>query len=85
MDHSKEEVWIKFNDISVTEVHWDEIERESFGGNRLNNGNTSAYCLVYISTDAERQWEERQGEREPVINNKTFGVSLQPCRYSSIS
>ena len=68
VDHSKAEVWIKFNDVSVTEVHWDEIERESFGGSRLNNGNTSAYCLVYISTDAERQWEERQGERELVIN-----------------
>ncbi|XP_027511304.1 ubiquitin carboxyl-terminal hydrolase 28 isoform X6 [Corapipo altera] len=37
--------WLKYNDISVTESSWEELERESFGGLR----NTSAYCLMYIS------------------------------------
>ncbi|KFP81713.1 Ubiquitin carboxyl-terminal hydrolase 28, partial [Acanthisitta chloris] len=37
--------WLKYNDISVTESSWEELERESFGGSR----NASAYCLIYIS------------------------------------
>ncbi|XP_071432406.1 ubiquitin carboxyl-terminal hydrolase 28 isoform X1 [Pithys albifrons albifrons] len=37
--------WLKYNDISVTESSWEELERESFGGLR----NASAYCLMYIS------------------------------------
>ncbi|XP_065553463.1 ubiquitin carboxyl-terminal hydrolase 28 isoform X5 [Lathamus discolor] len=37
--------WLKYNDISVTESSWEEVERDSFGGLR----NASAYCLVYIS------------------------------------
>ena len=41
------EVWLKFNDVSVTEVSWSEVERESFGGRHQN---TSAYCLIYINT-----------------------------------
>uniref|UniRef100_A0A8C2THJ4 Ubiquitin carboxyl-terminal hydrolase n=1 Tax=Coturnix japonica TaxID=93934 RepID=A0A8C2THJ4_COTJA len=37
--------WLKYNDISVTESSWEELERDSFGGLR----NASAYCLMYIS------------------------------------
>ncbi|KAJ6653957.1 hypothetical protein lerEdw1_007589 [Lerista edwardsae] len=37
--------WLKYNDISVTEASWEELERDSFGGLR----NASAYCLMYIS------------------------------------
>ncbi|XP_051788235.1 ubiquitin carboxyl-terminal hydrolase 28 isoform X2 [Erpetoichthys calabaricus] len=36
--------WLKYNDISVTESSWDELERDSFGGMK----NASAYCLMYI-------------------------------------
>ncbi|NWS74749.1 UBP28 hydrolase, partial [Crotophaga sulcirostris] len=36
--------WLKYNDISVTESSWEELERDSFGGFR----NASAYCLMYI-------------------------------------
>lgn len=50
-----EEVWLKFNDISVTEVKWSEVARESFGGQH----NTSAYCLVYISSTLSNQWCEK--------------------------
>ncbi|XP_069470332.1 ubiquitin carboxyl-terminal hydrolase 28 isoform X2 [Ambystoma mexicanum] len=37
--------WLKYNDISVTESSWEELERDSFGGLK----NASAYCLIYIS------------------------------------
>ncbi|XP_061224227.1 ubiquitin carboxyl-terminal hydrolase 28 [Neopsephotus bourkii] len=37
--------WLKYNDISVTESSWEEVERDSFGGLR----NASAYCLMYIN------------------------------------
>ncbi|XP_073176621.1 ubiquitin carboxyl-terminal hydrolase 28 isoform X2 [Lepidochelys kempii] len=37
--------WLKFNDISVTESSWEELERDSYGGLR----NASAYCLMYIN------------------------------------
>ncbi|XP_048824379.1 ubiquitin carboxyl-terminal hydrolase 28 isoform X9 [Lagopus muta] len=40
--------WLKYNDISVTESSWEELERDSFGGLR----NASAYCLMYISDKA---------------------------------
>ncbi|KAM9332124.1 ubiquitin carboxyl-terminal hydrolase 28 isoform 2-T2 [Pholidichthys leucotaenia] len=36
--------WMKYNDISVTESSWEELERDSFGGMT----NASAYCLMYI-------------------------------------
>lgn len=39
------QVWLKYNDISVTESSWEELERDSYGGLR----NVSAYCLMYIS------------------------------------
>ncbi|NXL75120.1 UBP28 hydrolase, partial [Leptocoma aspasia] len=42
--------WLKYNDISVTESSWEELERESFGGLR----NASAYCLMYISDQVSR-------------------------------
>ncbi|KAJ7305374.1 hypothetical protein JRQ81_011328 [Phrynocephalus forsythii] len=37
--------WLKYNDISVTESSWEELERDSFGGLQ----NASAYCLMYIN------------------------------------
>ncbi|KAM4014800.1 ubiquitin carboxyl-terminal hydrolase 28 isoform 3-T3 [Anomaloglossus baeobatrachus] len=37
--------WLKYNDISVTEATWEELERDSYGGLR----NASAYCLMYIN------------------------------------
>lgn len=40
------QVWLKFNDNSVTDASWEELVKESFGG----NSNTSAYSLVYIDT-----------------------------------
>ena len=45
MQHRK---WLKFNDITVSEVNWEELLRESMGGYH----NASAYCLMYV--DATR-------------------------------
>ncbi|KFQ98096.1 Ubiquitin carboxyl-terminal hydrolase 28, partial [Opisthocomus hoazin] len=42
--------WLKYNDISVTESSWEELERDSFGGLK----NASAYCLMYISEKVSR-------------------------------
>ncbi|XP_076438413.1 ubiquitin carboxyl-terminal hydrolase 25-like [Babylonia areolata] len=36
--------WLKFNDITVSESSWEELERESVGGYH----NASAYCLMYV-------------------------------------
>ncbi|KAM9728442.1 ubiquitin carboxyl-terminal hydrolase 28 isoform 1-T1 [Menidia menidia] len=36
--------WMKYNDVSITESSWEELERDSFGGMT----NASAYCLMYI-------------------------------------
>ena len=40
------QVWLKFNDNTVSEVSWEELSKESVGG----HSNTSAYSLVYIDT-----------------------------------
>ncbi|XP_054032168.1 ubiquitin carboxyl-terminal hydrolase 28 isoform X2 [Dryobates pubescens] len=42
--------WLKYNDISVTDSSWEELERDSFGGLK----NASAYCLMYISDAVAR-------------------------------
>ncbi|XP_035201963.1 ubiquitin carboxyl-terminal hydrolase 28 isoform X4 [Oxyura jamaicensis] len=42
--------WLKYNDISVTESSWEELEKDSFGGSK----NASAYCLMYISDKVSR-------------------------------
>lgn len=45
--------WMKFNDVSVCEVDWEEVRRESVGS---GSGNTSAYCLVYINRLLHQDW-----------------------------
>ncbi|XP_021174230.2 ubiquitin carboxyl-terminal hydrolase 28 isoform X1 [Fundulus heteroclitus] len=42
-DHANRR-WMKYNDVSITESSWEELERDSFGGMT----NASAYCLMYI-------------------------------------
>ena len=68
--------WLKCNDISVTEVNWDEVRRESFGRSDYNsNSNTSAYCLVYISDETAQELKEQRG---------TVIIALY-CAHSEIS
>ncbi|XP_053125863.1 ubiquitin carboxyl-terminal hydrolase 28 isoform X9 [Hemicordylus capensis] len=62
--------WLKYNDLSVTESSWEELERDSFGGLR----NASAYCLMYrnerlphlaaVGGDAAADDEQAQREVE---------------------
>ncbi|NXX79838.1 UBP28 hydrolase, partial [Urocolius indicus] len=52
--------WLKYNDISVTESSWEELERDSFGGLR----NASAYCLMYISDKVSRVVAEEDDASE---------------------
>ena len=56
-------VWLKFNDVSVSEVGWDEVCRESLGGGQSN---TSAYCLIYVSEDLHHQM--KQGRQSLELN-----------------
>lgn len=42
-DHCRDQ-WLKFNDITVSEASWEELEKESVGGYH----NASAYCLMYV-------------------------------------
>ena len=44
--------WLKFNDVSVHEVGWEEVVKESYGGHH----NTSAYCLIYLSPLLHHSW-----------------------------
>ncbi len=44
-DHNAE-VWLKFNDNTVTEATWQELQKESVGGHY----NTSAYSLIYVQS-----------------------------------
>lgn len=50
-----QEVWLKFNDVSVSAVGWDEVQRESLGGGQ---NNTSAYCLIYVSEAVHLQMKQ---------------------------
>ncbi|XP_069750938.1 ubiquitin carboxyl-terminal hydrolase 28 isoform X7 [Narcine bancroftii] len=43
-DHTKN-IWLKYNDVSVSMSSWEELQRDSYGGSR----NASAYCLMYIN------------------------------------
>ncbi|NXW57087.1 UBP28 hydrolase, partial [Eurystomus gularis] len=52
--------WLKYNDISVTESSWEELERDSFGGLK----NASAYCLMYISDGVSHSAADEAGSSE---------------------
>ncbi|XP_067326913.1 ubiquitin carboxyl-terminal hydrolase 28 isoform X4 [Anolis sagrei] len=63
--HQPRKCWLKYNDVSVTESSWEELERDSFGGQR----NASAYCLMYINKKlphftADSEDGQAQGEVE---------------------
>jgi ubiquitin C-terminal hydrolase len=42
--------WLRFNDHDVSEVHFDDVEIESFGGD--DTGSKSAYILQYVRKDS---------------------------------
>ncbi|CAN7983846.1 unnamed protein product, partial [Ixodes hexagonus] len=46
--------WLKFNDVTVTEVSWAELLRDSVGGHHC----TSAYCLLYVDRNNRDLFDE---------------------------
>ena len=50
-----DDVWLKFNDVAVSEVTWEDVQKESYGEGR----NTSAYCLIYINEDLHEQFTKK--------------------------
>ncbi|NWV79706.1 UBP28 hydrolase, partial [Dasyornis broadbenti] len=70
--------WLKYNDISVTESSWEELERESFGGLR----NASAYCLMYISDQVSRVGgDEDEGPEARQLQKEVEALSPQLRHY----
>jgi len=52
---SNGDLWLKFNDVSVSEVSWEVVKKESYGGSQ----NTSAYCLIYINRELHIQFTDK--------------------------
>ncbi|NXR29653.1 UBP28 hydrolase, partial [Cinclus mexicanus] len=70
--------WLKYNDISVTESSWEELERESFGGLR----NASAYCLMYISDQVSRAGaDEDEGPEARQFQKEVEALSPELRHY----
>ncbi|NXS31578.1 UBP28 hydrolase, partial [Pomatostomus ruficeps] len=70
--------WLKYNDISVTESSWEELERESFGGLR----NASAYCLMYISDQVSRAGaDEDEGPEARQLQKEVEALSPELRHY----
>ncbi|NWT27579.1 UBP28 hydrolase, partial [Cardinalis cardinalis] len=70
--------WLKYNDISVTESSWEELERESFGGLR----NASAYCLMYISDQVSPVGaDEDEGPEARLLQKEVEALSPELRHY----
>lgn len=70
------QVWLKYNDISVTESSWEELERDSYGGLR----NVSAYCLMYINDKLPHHFntEAAQSESDQMLGElEALSVELK--------
>ena len=71
--------WLKFNDVNVSVVAWDDVQRESFGDSR----NTSAYCVIYVADDGS--WEEKgEAVRHVAIVSKLAKALMLMSRHFSI-
>ncbi|XP_035871541.1 ubiquitin carboxyl-terminal hydrolase 28-like isoform X2 [Phyllostomus discolor] len=79
------QVWLKYNDIFVTESCWEELQSDSYGGSR----NASAYCLMYVEdraphSDAEAapsESEERLGELEALSDELKHYIQEDNWRF----
>ncbi|XP_053942990.1 ubiquitin carboxyl-terminal hydrolase 28 isoform X9 [Cuculus canorus] len=70
--------WLKYNDISVTESSWEELERDSFGGFR----NASAYCLMYIHDKAScRATDKDDGSEAGQFQKEVEALPLELRHY----
>ncbi|MEQ2181220.1 hypothetical protein GOODEAATRI_009138, partial [Goodea atripinnis] len=62
-DHANQR-WMKYNDVSITESSWEELERDSFGGMT----NASAYCLMYIDDRLPQLITDKDDETGQVLH-----------------
>ncbi|XP_053450610.1 ubiquitin carboxyl-terminal hydrolase 28 isoform X10 [Nycticebus coucang] len=68
------QTWLKYNDISVTESSWEELERDSYGGLR----NVSAYCLMYINDKLPHfNAETAPNESDQISEVESLSVELK--------
>ncbi|XP_048368945.1 ubiquitin carboxyl-terminal hydrolase 28 isoform X1 [Sphaerodactylus townsendi] len=86
-----QKTWLRYNDISVTEASWEEVERDSFGGLK----NTSAYCLMYINEALfrsaadeddgghfEREAETLRSELQQYIQENNWRVEQEMAEWA---
>ena len=60
--------WYKFNDTSVTESSFEQVETDAFGNNNMNNNyGSSAYMLIY----------QKKNKKPVIINNKTISENIK--------
>ncbi|XP_012585402.1 PREDICTED: ubiquitin carboxyl-terminal hydrolase 28 isoform X2 [Condylura cristata] len=71
------QVWLKYNDISVTESSWEELERDSYGGLR----NVSAYCLMYINDKLSHYSAETAPKESDQMSGEVEALSVELKHY----
>ena len=75
-DPSKDQ-WLKFNDITVSDASWEELEKESVGGYH----NASAYCLMYVDKTRVHlengKFRGRKLEDKQCAGTGTIGIKIQ--------
>ncbi|XP_056650354.1 ubiquitin carboxyl-terminal hydrolase 28 isoform X17 [Monodelphis domestica] len=70
-------IWLKYNDISVTESSWEELERDSYGGLR----NVSAYCLMYINDKLPHFTSEAAASEPDQMLKEVEALSVELKHY----
>ncbi len=70
---SRRDVWLKFNDNSVSEATWEELQKESVGG----HSNASAYSLVYLRSSKSEMLMTSSSDQEQ--SNNASGTSITSC------
>ncbi|XP_075402732.1 ubiquitin carboxyl-terminal hydrolase 28 isoform X1 [Tenrec ecaudatus] len=71
------QTWLKYNDISVTESSWEELERDSYGGLR----NVSAYCLMYINDKLPHRHAASAPEESDQMLEELEALSVELKHY----
>ncbi|XP_027267903.1 ubiquitin carboxyl-terminal hydrolase 28 isoform X15 [Cricetulus griseus] len=71
------QIWLKYNDISVTESSWEELERDSYGGLR----NVSAYCLMYINDKLPHFNAEAAANESDQMAGEVEALSVELRQY----
>ncbi|KAK7798754.1 hypothetical protein U0070_024534 [Myodes glareolus] len=91
IDNQPRQIWLKYNDISVTESSWEELERDSYGEVEA----LSVELRQYIQEDNWRfeqeveEWEEEQSckipqmESSPNSSSQDFSTSQESSAASS--